>query len=156
MTDGRNHGGRKPPPPLVSRDDVELAIWRLTKYQGESSTIDRLLGIIDEYALAHGAVLPEVFLGESLRKIQRSGASPGYVFDRVLAQDKRLRCNSCGRFHILDRMVADYKATDGVRPLCKACKSAKGSATNPSFRGQRVYRIRTSDGWDESRRIRAT
>ncbi len=154
MTQATIRRGPKTPPPVVGRDQVEQAIWRLTKWRGAAGEVDRLLTVIDEYALAHGAILPNTFFGDNQPKHVRSGPAPGYVFDRMLSEDKRLRCNRCGHFRSLELMQIDARRPDGVRTECVSCRH-KGIPVQEKYRGQRVYRLRTPEGWEESRRLRA-
>jgi len=153
MTQAITRRGPKSPPPVTTRDQVEQAIWRLTQWRGAAGAVDRLLRVIDEYAVAHGAILPNTFFGENQPKNARQSAAPGYVFDRVLPEDKRLRCNRCGHFRTLDKMRTDTYRADGVRTDCISCLQ-KGVPVQDKYRGQRVYRLRTLEGWEEARRLR--
>lgn len=142
--------------PVTTRDDVERAIWFLTQWHGAAGAVDRLLTVVDEYALAHGAVLPHMnYTDENKgKRVVATEAKRPSAFDAKLREDKRLRCNRCGKFYSLDKMCTDVRRTDGVEPACKVCKE-QGIPIKDEFRGQRVYRLRTLGGWEESRRIRA-
>lgn len=120
-------------PQLITRDDVQAAIWRLTGWRGSVVAVDRLLRVIDEYALSHGARLDLLEAGRVTRPDPEEWHLPPLPPPPAgAAEGKLFRCNRCYHYKPQSEFHRDKSKKSGYRNICKVCANKLRAANKRS------------------------
>lgn len=122
---------------VVTRDDVERAIWTMTGWQGGQEMVDELLTIIDGYAIGHcgGELDPrtvtEVAVEPARVELPSEGSAAPLVplepldetaldhASQTMGETKR--CLKCHVVKSIEDFGIDRSNSSGRKPRCKPC-----------------------------------